>query len=55
LLPSRNIVRTWLMNTYHERIEDVKASLAASRSRITLSMDSWSAPNDILSLGIINH
>jgi hypothetical protein len=55
LLPSRNIVRTWLMNTYHERIEDVKASLAASRSRITLSMDSWLAPNDILLLGVVSH
>jgi hypothetical protein len=55
LLPSRNTVRTWLMNTYHERIGDVKASLAASRSRITLSIDGWSAPNDISLLGVVGH
>lgn len=43
------------MNTYHERIEDIKASLVASRSRITLSMDGWSAPNDISLLGVVGH
>jgi hypothetical protein len=55
LLPSRNTVLTWLMNTYHERIEDVKASLAASQSRITLSTDGWSASNDISLLSVVGH
>jgi hypothetical protein len=32
-------VRTWIMNTYYERVADVKKSLAMSRSKINLSFD----------------
>jgi hypothetical protein len=39
LLPCANTVRTWLVGTYSERIDEVKASLARSRSRIMLSFD----------------
>lgn len=55
LLPSRKTVRSWLLNTYYERLDEVKEQLANSRSCITLSLDGWSTPNDISMLGVVGH
>lgn len=55
LLPSRKTVRSWLLNTYYERLDKVKEQLANSRSCITLSLDGWSTPNDISMLGVVSH
>jgi hypothetical protein len=55
LLPCSTTVRTWIMNTYHERVADVKKSLAKSRSKINLSFDAWSSPNHRSLLGVVAH
>jgi hypothetical protein len=55
LLPCSRTVRTWIMNTYHERVADVKRSLANSRSKINLSFDAWSSPNHRSLLGVVAH
>lgn len=46
-------MRSWLLNSYHERLDEVKDLLANSRSRITLSLDGWSTPNGISMLGVV--
>ena len=43
------------MNTYHERVADVRTSLAKSRSKINLSFDAWSSLNHRSLLGIVAH
>jgi hypothetical protein len=43
------------MNTYHERVADVKKSLAKSRSKINLSFNAWSLPNHRSLLGVVAH
>jgi hypothetical protein len=43
------------MNTYHERVADVKRSLVNSRSKINLSFDVWSSPNHRSLLGVVAH
>ncbi|KAM0708845.1 hypothetical protein Q7P35_005498 [Cladosporium inversicolor] len=55
LLPSRNTVRTWLMTTYKERLNDVQQSINNSRSKVVLSLDSWSAPNKLSLLEVVGH
>ena len=55
LLPSARTVRSWLINTYRERFEDVKKCLASSRSKINLSFDAWSSPNRLSLLGVVGH
>jgi hypothetical protein len=55
LLPCATTVRTWIMNTYYERVADVKKSLVMSRSKINLSFDAWSSPNHRSLLGIVAH
>jgi hypothetical protein len=55
LLPCSRTVRTWIINTYHERVADVKRSLASSRSRINLSFDAWSSLNYRSLLGVVAH
>lgn len=47
LLPNRNTVRNWVMNSYNERLDEVKEQLANSSSRITLSLDGCSPPNSL--------
>lgn len=54
-LPRRNSVRNWILGAYHERQKDVIQRLQSSTSKITLSMDIWSAPNDLEMLGIVAH
>lgn len=55
LLPSRPTIRKWLLDTYKERLLEVKNSLATSKSRITISLDGWSAGNDLSLLGVVGH
>ena len=55
LLPSRPTIRKWLMTTYIERLNDVQESINNSRSKIVLSLDSWSAPNKLSLLGVVGH
>lgn len=55
LLPCPTTVRSWVMNTYHERISDVKAALVRSQSKVNLSLDAWSSPNNLSLLGIVAH
>jgi hypothetical protein len=55
LLPCATTVRTWIMNTYYERVADVRTSLAKSRSKINFSFDAWSSPNHRSLLGIVAH
>jgi hypothetical protein len=55
LLPSRHTVRAWFMNTYNERQSDVVTSLTNSQSKIVLSLDGWSAPNNLPLLGVVGH
>jgi hypothetical protein len=55
LLRSRPTFRKWLMTTYTERLHDVKESIANGRSKIVLSLDSWSAPNKLSLLGVVGH
>lgn len=39
LLPSARTVRSWLVNTYYDRLKEVKKCLLRSRSKINLSFD----------------
>lgn len=55
LLPSARTVRTWLANTYIERVPEVRAALARSLSKIHVSFDAWSSPNDLSLLGVVGH
>lgn len=55
LLPCARTVRSWVMTTYHERISDVKESLAGATSKINLSFDAWSSPNHLSLLGVVAH
>jgi hypothetical protein len=43
------------MTTYKERLNDVQESINNSRSKIVLSLDSWSAPNKLSLLGVVGH
>jgi hypothetical protein len=43
------------MTTYHERISDVKESLAGATSKINLSFDAWSSLNYLSLLGVVAH
>jgi hypothetical protein len=55
LLPSRPTIRQWLLDTYHERLLEVKESLTTARSRVTISLDGWSAGNHLALLGVVGH
>jgi hypothetical protein len=55
LLPRANTVRAWILRAFKTRQVDVKASLQEARSRISISFDSWTAPNDTMLLGIVGH
>jgi hypothetical protein len=55
LLPYARTVRSWLIETYTDRITEVKTSLTHSRSRIVLSFDAWSSPNHCSMLGVVAH
>lgn len=55
LLPCARTVRTWVLNTYNERISEVVAALARSRSKINLSLDAWSSSNNQSLLGVCGH
>jgi hypothetical protein len=55
LLPKANTVRAWIMRAFQERRADVKLSLQQARSRIALSFDVWTAPNDLTLLGVVGH
>lgn len=55
LLPCPRTIRTWLLNTYTERQSDVKDALAKGQSKVVLSLDGWSAPNDLSLLGVVAH
>ncbi len=55
LLPKANTVRAWIMSAFQSRRVDVKASLQSARSRIAISFDGWSSPNDLMLLGIVGH
>jgi len=55
LLPCRNTVRNWLLSTFKERKPEVKLALERAKSRINLSFDIWSSPNDLSLLGVVAH
>jgi hypothetical protein len=55
LLPCARTVRSWLTSTYSDRLSEVTASLARSRSKVTLSFDAWSSPNYLSMLGVVGH
>jgi hypothetical protein len=55
LLPTANTVRAWIMRAFQERRADVKLSLQKGYSRIALSFDIWTAPNDLMLLGVVGH
>lgn len=55
LLPCRNTVRNWLLSAFEERKPDVKLALQRAKSRINLSFDIWSSPNDLSLLGVVAH
>jgi len=55
LLPCANTVRNWLMAEFKARKPEVKQSLANAKSKINLSIDLWSTPNDLSLLGIVAH
>jgi hypothetical protein len=55
LLPSRHTVRAWVIDTYKERLPEVKASLHSSNTQIVLSLDGWSALNNLELLGVVGH
>jgi hypothetical protein len=55
LLPCNQTVRAWVKATYHERIIDVKKSLAGARSKINLSFDAWSSLNHLSLFGSVGH
>lgn len=55
LLLRHNTVRNWILEAYHERQKDVMQRLQSGISKITLSMDIWSVPNDLEMLGIVAH
>lgn len=55
LLPRRNTVRNWILRAYQDRQEDVIQKFQSSISKVTLSMDIWSAPHDLEMLGVVAH
>lgn len=56
LLPkSSNSVRNWITAAYEEKQQLLKDSLHAARSKIHLSFDVWSSPNDHSFTGVTGH
>jgi hypothetical protein len=47
LLPRRNTARNWILRANPKRQKDFIQRLQSSISKITLSMDIWSATNDL--------
>ena len=54
-LMSRKVLANRLHKNAHEARVTLKKDLEANKSRISISLDGWTAPNNILFLGIIAH
>jgi len=52
---SRNTTRQWVVQAYEQHQPIIKASLAAAKSRITLSFDGWTSTSQLDVLGVTAH
>jgi hypothetical protein len=50
-----NTVRAWILAQFERRQEDIKKQLHCSKSRIHLSFDLWTSPNNISFVGVVGH
>lgn len=51
MIPTRNIIRRWILNLY----ETKKASLKAKLGQIHISCDLWTSPNSLALMAVIAH
>jgi len=51
LLPTRQTLRRWVLDTFDEHRVTISARLSAARSHVHISFDGWTSPN----LGIVAH
>ena len=54
-LPSRNTIRTWVMNEFGEGRDAVRTAISTAKSRVHISFDMWTAPMGTPILGICAH
>src|SRR6266850_2382557 len=50
-----NTVRAWILAEFERRQEEVKKRLQKSKSRIHLSFDLWTSPNNMAFVGVVGH
>lgn len=50
-----NTIRRWVIESFTSKKSLLKAELASSVSRITLSFDLWTSPNGLAILGVVGH
>jgi len=50
-----NIVRAWILAEFERRQGEIKKQLYSSKSRIHLSFDLWTSPNNIAFVGVIGY
>lgn|SRR5215469_2341752 len=50
-----NTVKAWIFTEFKKRQETIKKNLHSSKSRIHLSFDLWTSPNNIAFVGIVGH
>lgn len=54
-LPSRNTLRHWVLENFDEKKSLILAQLTATKSRIHVSLDTWTSPNHLSFLAIVAH
>jgi len=50
-----NTVKAWILAEFERRQEEIKKQLHSSKSRIHLSFDLWTSPNNIAFVGVVGH
>jgi hypothetical protein len=50
-----NTVRAWILAEFGRRQEEIREGLRSSKSRIHLSFDLWTSPNNIAFVGVVGH
>jgi hAT family C-terminal dimerisation region len=50
-----NTVKAWILKEFERRQEGIKKRLHTSKSRIHLSFDLWTSPNNMAFVGVVGH
>lgn len=50
-----NTVRAWIIAEFERRQEDIRKQLQGSKSRVHLSFDLWTSPNNMAFVGVVGH